>query len=348
MHEQTSGHGPVTVTSADLPRLVPRAAFGGILMGLGNIVPGVSSGTMLLVAGVYQYFLNAIAEVSTLKFRPASLAVLATILACAGLAILLLAGPVVAAMLQYRWQTYAVFIGLTLGGAPIVWKLARPASASLWVGFAGGIVFMALFGAMEFMGWGIKPVGTPPMWAFFLGGLVAGAATILPGIGGGFFLLILGQFVHLLASVDEVKQALGARDIAAAMATWKVLVPAGLGVVVGVVTVSHLLRFLMSRYEKATYGVLLGLLVGCVFGLWPFENVVPPEVGTTIRGTVVTAENLAEFPKKEWPTEGFTPSAMQVVYALLLAAGGYLLTVGIARFGGEESGPRERGEREAE
>ena len=73
---------------------VVRAASGGVLMGLANLVPGISGGTMLLASGVYPDFIRGVAEVSKLTFRKRSLGVLVTVAACAGLSILLLAGPV--------------------------------------------------------------------------------------------------------------------------------------------------------------------------------------------------------------------------------------------------------------
>ena len=74
--------------------LLPRSVIGGVLMGLANLVPGISGGTMLLAVGVYPRFIQAIAEVTRLKPRKLSLVVLGVIVCAAGAAILLLAGPV--------------------------------------------------------------------------------------------------------------------------------------------------------------------------------------------------------------------------------------------------------------
>ena len=108
---------------------VIRAAAGGTLMGLANLVPGISGGTMLLAAGIYPRFIRAIAELSTFKFRRASIIVLAVVALCAAAAIFLLAGPVKDLVVEYRWVMYSLFIGLTLGGVPIVWQMARQLEA---------------------------------------------------------------------------------------------------------------------------------------------------------------------------------------------------------------------------
>ncbi|MEN8184912.1 MAG: DUF368 domain-containing protein, partial [Myxococcota bacterium] len=108
-------------------------------MGLANLVPGISGGTMLLAAGVYQAFIESIAELTTHRLRTRPVVLLGTIAGSAALAILLLAGAVKELVVEQRWVMYSVFVGLTLGGVPLVWRLARPLSPGLLAG--GGIGF---------------------------------------------------------------------------------------------------------------------------------------------------------------------------------------------------------------
>ena len=125
-------------------RLVTRSAIGGTLMGLANLVPGISGGTMLLVAGVYPGFIASIAELTTLRFRTRSIVLLGTVAATAGLAILLLAGTVKGLVQDYRWVMYSLFIGLTLGGVPLIWRMARPASPAVFTAAASTFALMTL------------------------------------------------------------------------------------------------------------------------------------------------------------------------------------------------------------
>ena len=107
-----------------------RAVFGGILMGLANLVPGISGGTMLLAAGIYPRIISAVAELSNFTFKRLSILVLGTTAFAAFAAIVLLAGPVKDLVVNQRWIMYSLFIGLTLGGVPIVWRLAKPVNGS--------------------------------------------------------------------------------------------------------------------------------------------------------------------------------------------------------------------------
>ncbi|TDI46611.1 MAG: DUF368 domain-containing protein, partial [Acidobacteria bacterium] len=101
----------------------------------------------------------------------------------------------------------------------------------------------------------------------------------------------------------------------------------------GVVGVSNLLRYLLDRYRKPTLGALLGLLLGAIIGIWPFQQAVPPAPGQTIKGTVVTVENADSFNAEDWPTERFTPKSMQVLASLALIGLGFAATEGVSRFG---------------
>ena len=115
-----------------------------------------------------------------------------------------------------------------------------------------------------------------------------------------------------------------------------VVLPVGLGVVVGIAVVGNLLQWLLLRFRKATLGVLLGLLIGSTVGLWPFQEGVAPEVGDTIKGRVVTAETIDEVDPEDWKTKFFTPTGAQIGGSLLLIAIGFGVTMGIAAVGGEK------------
>ncbi|MEM6290143.1 MAG: DUF368 domain-containing protein [Myxococcota bacterium] len=336
-----SASTPDVQSDADTPpmSLATRGAMGGVLMGLANLVPGISGGTMLLAAGVYPQFIQAIADVTTLKFKRNSLVVLASVVAAAGLAIVLLAGPVKNLVVDHRWVAYSLFIGLTLGGVPIVWKLIPEKKGSVWAGAAVGFALMVGLALVQGQGTGTS---SEPASAGFMMMLVAGiagaSAMILPGISGGYLLLVLGVYVPILAGIDGLKEGLKAGDFGALQGPlFDVVVPVGLGVVVGIVVVSNGLKWLLAKFELPTLGSLLGLLVGAVAGLWPFQQGVAPAVGDTFKGQLVTAATLPTLKPEDFPTEYFSPEVTQIAGALALVVVGYFITVGVARLGGTAS-----------
>jgi len=322
-------------------RAVLRAVLGGSLMGLANLVPGISGGTMLLAAGVYTGFITAIAELTTLRFRWRSLLLLGVVAGAAALAIASLAGPIKELVVERRWIMYSLFIGLTLGGIPLVWRMARPMSRSLLV---SALVCFGLMVVMALSGAGVSGDTGRNYLLVFLAGLAASSAMILPGVSGGYLLLLLGQYESILGTIDQLKSGLlgdaaGAPpDFALILDAMHVVIPLGLGIVAGVVGVSNLLQWLLQRYQKATLGALLGLLFGAVVGLWPFQQAHEPQPGDSIKGQVVTLENVETFDSDDWPVRFFEPSAGEVASSLALVGLGLAGTLLIGRLGSSGDG----------
>lgn len=330
---KASGRLEARMTETPLAVFLPRGLLGGVLMGLANLVPGISGGTMLLAAGVYPSFIHSIAELTRLRLQPRPFLVLATIGGAAAAAIGLLAGPTRDLVVEHRSLTYSFFIGLTLGGLPLVWRLARPFTRSVWVAacFAFVLMIVMAFGTNGAGGGGSRSI---PL--LVLSGVAGASAMILPGISGGYLLLLLGQYEAILGAIEHLKEGLvGAAGLDAIRIAdaLSVLVPVGIGAVVGVVVVSNVLRWLLARYEKPTLGLLIGLLLGAVVGLYPFQHSVPPEPGFTHRGIAVAPEERTEPPVEDWPTQRFTPSAGELATACGVGLAGLLLTLAISRVG---------------
>jgi hypothetical protein len=100
-----------------------------------------------------------------------------------------------------------------------------------------------------------------------------------------------------------------------------------------VVAVSNLLKWLLERYEKATLGVLLGLLVGAIVGLYPFQAPVRPDEGHVYRGIVLNATEVAALEEEYWPLERFTPTGAQIAGAVGLLLAGFAGTMLVDRIG---------------
>ena len=322
-----------------LPLLGIRGAVAGVLMGLASLVPGISGGTMLLAAGVYPGFITAIAEVTTLKLRLRPVVLVATIAGAAVLGILLLAGLMRTLVIEQRWMMYSLFIGLTLGGVPLVVQLARRVTPGVLVGAALAFAVMVVMN----LGLGNAADGGEASTAFLFASGVAGAsAMILPGVSGSYLLLLLGQYTVILGAVDTLKRGLlGGPDAGLVLESMRVVVPVGIGVVVAIVGVSNLLRWLLDRYEKPTLGVLLGLLFGAVVGLWPFSEPVPPQPGDVINGVVVTTVTAPEIDLEDWNLVAFDPTPGQALGALGLCVLGIATTAVIARVGRARTTPEQ-------
>ncbi len=279
-------------------------------MGLANLVPGVSGGTMLLVAGIYPQCIEALAKVTTLRPDRHSVGLLAMVAGSGALVILALAGVVKGLVLDHRWAMYSLFLGSTLGGIPVLWRLIEKPGVATWIGSVVGLAAMVVTSLAPATA---GTTGEAPALVLCLAGFGAFAAMMLPGLSGGYLLVLSGQYVTILGAIDDAKDSLLASDgpqWAALTDSVTILAPFASGCLLALVGVSSLIRFLLLRRRSVTLGFLLGLLVGAVLGLWPFEAA---SGGATV------------------------PDLAQAGAALGLVVGGFLLTHALGRFGTERA-----------
>lgn len=337
---------PASARHHSLTGIFVRGGIGGFLMGFANIVPGISGGAMLLIVGVYPRFIQAMADLVLFRWAFRSLLLLGVIGMGAATSILVLAGPIKDAIVNHRWEMFSLFIGLRLGAVPLVWKLAKPFNTQVWAGVAAGIALTAFLAAGQYVGvgthGGIEAAGFPRWLSLFLAGLIGASATLLPGMDGSYFLLLMGEYVPILSAIERFAEGLKALDFARMWAEMPTLFPVGLGVALGLGGVSVLLRWLLKRFPKPTLGVLLGVLVGAVVGLYPFREGVMPAVGEMFRGAVVTEESQKLIKPEDWPLVFFTPSALQVLASIGLAVLGLGIALAFSRIDPEEAGMVEK------
>jgi putative membrane protein len=338
-----------------------RVLLGGLLMGFANLVPGLSGGTMILAIGLYDRFIGAVAEVTRLRPTRSTIVFLTVLVLGLAIAVVGLATPAVWLVTQHRWVAYSLFIGMTLGGIPNLWPLVKPrAPAHLPVtilSIAAGVAVMIV------LAWGLRDTALPQTTVVFvLVGALAASSMILPGISGSYILLILGLYDVVVGSLrSEVLR----EDLGGAMT---IIVPVVIGAVLGIGLLSNVLKLLLARFERSAHGVLLGLLVGSVFGLVPFQEAVHPDLVTRSGNKAVAAlvqgescddvnaehgtsydqaqaaelaqryagMSRGELKRLGQETEYYSPSAPRAGLALLILATGFAVTLMIGRMGKKE------------
>lgn len=322
--------GPSFEDHHSTPALIGLGYVGGLLMGVANIVPGISGGAMLLLMGVYAAFLTGIADIVGLKWRARAFIAVGAVGAGALTSIVLLAGPVKELIVDYRWQCFAFLIGMRLGIIPSIWRMAKPATRSLWIGFAVGLLLTAVAAVLNYRPDLRGQLDAPP-W-MFVGGLLAASATVLPGLDGSYLLILLGQYTEILGLIDQLKDhVVRDRDLAAAWATGLSILPFAIGAAIGIGGVSLLLKMLFQKYAKPTFGLLLGVLCGAFIGLYPFARYVPIEVGQQLPKGLVTPENIGEFDADDGLLQFFVPTPMEAAAAVGLLLAGVLAAYLLSR-----------------
>jgi putative membrane protein len=340
---ETPGRAP-RPRSGQLPVVgTLRAAIAGLLMGIANLIPGVSGGTMILALGLYEEFIESVAEVTALRFSPRRLLFLGTIGVFAAGAILGLAGAILYLLFHHPIAMFALFIGLTLGGAPPLLRLVRPIRVDVVIATLVGLglmigVFLLRSGS-----------GMPHNPAMdFVSGVVGSTTMVLPGVSGSYMLLVLDQYERIVGAIDDLKKGLQGRGAGALKDCVKIIAPFGVGAVLGIVALSNVLKMLLRRYHRVTLGVLLGILLGSVIGLWPF-NKAPSEKAlerrtlSELRAFAATwqipgyeavseRESLAKHIAEYWERRGASSfTTGRVGTAMLMAVAGFLATYSLAR-----------------
>jgi putative membrane protein len=302
---------PVTAEAVPGDVGVVRTILAGGLMGIANIIPGVSGGTIVLALGLYQNFVDAVADFTRLRFRFASMLFLLLLFGTSSVTIGLLSYPMIWALENIHHIMFALFIGLTLGGVPVILREIH--------GFTPPVIIGAVFGFGVMVALALaQQVSIPGTWiVFFAAGLIASAAMVLPGISGSYLLLIVGLYYPITEAIKNFISALKDIDISAAFSIGaSVLLPVGLGVIVGVAGLTNGLKWLLENQKAPTMGALLGLLVGSVLGLYPFKALMD-------KGEVISEAHAA------------TPT--NIVIVIVAAVAGYAITMALARLGNSKA-----------
>lgn len=231
-------------------------------MGVAEAIPGVSGGTIAFITGIYDRLIAALAGYSSQSiqlFRKRGFVSFWHAHDLTFLALLVLGMVVsflgVARIMEFLINSYGLFVFACLFGV-IVGSVFK-------IGVGVPLGFLSTFGiAGTALGAGLSIAGPmeisdPSYLRFLFGGALAVVAWILPGISGGFVLLLLGLYVPFLHAVNDLQF-----DILGAIIV---------GMIVGLLLFSKVVSYVLGRWRTACLALLTGLLVGSLFRLWPWR-----------------------------------------------------------------------------
>jgi len=242
-------------------------ALRGALMGIAEVIPGVSGGTIAFISGIYDELLGSIA-----RFGPASigelfsaglpqfwrshnLTFLVTLAVGMVLSLVTVARLVKAALEASPPLVWAFFFGLIVASVVYLGRNLRPSGMSGPGLFVVGLVGLAL-------GLGLSMLAPATVnvqwWMLLVGGALAVTAWILPGISGSLMLLLMGLYPAVLAAVSDFDLVL--------------LGSLAAGCVIGLLAFSRLLSWLLNRYRAPVLALLTGVMAGSLVKLWPWQS----------------------------------------------------------------------------
>lgn len=235
----------------------------GMVVGIANIIPGVSGGTMMVAMGLYDRLIHAITHLKS-EFKD-SMKLLIPIFAGAGIAIVALSRLFEFLLATYPIPTNFAFCGLIAGSLPFVFKKVKGHKVTVskiipFLIFFGVVILMALLGETGGASADVS-LGFVNLLKLFGVGIIAAATMVVPGVSGSMMLMLLGYYDTILKVINDFVDALVKFDMGGLMTGVGILAPFGIGVVIGIFLIAKIIEFIFSKAEIHAYYGIIGLIL---------------------------------------------------------------------------------------
>lgn len=247
----------------------------GALIGIANIIPGVSGGTMAVTMGVFDKIIEAINNL-TKSFKKSFFTLLPLGIGMIG-GIGLFSFILPHCLTNYSFQTSMCFIGLIVGGIPaIVTNMnasfdkekskIKPLHVIAFLVFLGIAVFMALANPSSTTADSIT-IKPTTIVLLLLMGIACAAAMVVPGVSGSLLLMMFGYYSGIIGTISTFLSALKNLDGSGILQCIIILAPFGIGCIIGILLISKLINFLLKKFESITYCGIFGLIAASPFAI---------------------------------------------------------------------------------
>lgn len=266
----------------------------GVVIGVANIIPGVSGGTMAVSMGIYDKIIHAATHLLS-EFKK-SMKILLPILIGAALGLVVVARLIQIMFDKAPLQTNLLFVGLIVGGLPAMTKKVKGQSIRLshiiaCVLFFAFVVGLAAMGETE--GTAADMTFTAVNVAKFFGvGIVASATMVIPGVSGSMILMIMGYYNPILKEVNRFIDNLLSFNVSGLIDGCTILVPFGIGVVVGIFAIAKVIEIIFTKFPYVAYWAIIGLIVASPFAILMMNSLGTISVVTVLTGIVALAAGV--------------------------------------------------------
>lgn len=235
----------------------------GFILGIANIIPGVSGGTLAMTMGIYEDIIKSISSI--LKTPKKSFKLLLHLGIGAALSILILSKLLNYTLTNYAFATTLFFIGLIVGGFPLLLKKAK--GHKVRVGYllsllstTSLVIILRLLQTSENTV-SLNNVSLFTMIILLLVGMLAASTMVIPGVSGSFVLMLIGFYKPILNTISNITKfnLLGHNLL--------ILVPFGIGVLLGIVITAKVIEYLLKKYEIYTYYGIYGFILSSILVL---------------------------------------------------------------------------------
>ncbi|HEK6452364.1 TPA: DUF368 domain-containing protein [Staphylococcus aureus] len=271
----------------------------GFAMGTSDLVPGVSGGTIALLLGIYNQFIASISGIFSRRFWPSFTFLIPIIIG-----MLLAMGSLINLfnylLSQHHIPTMFFFGGLIIGIVPYLLKISNYKTSFTTKHYMMVIAGIAILIVITLMNNGDKHAGetltlsTGLIIKYFIAGMCASSAMLLPGISGSFMLLVFGVYGTVMLAISEV--------VKLNFTGLPILLAVGFGVLAGFIISSKIIQYFLTHHKLMTFALIIGFVVGSLFAVFPglptnivmwFVSLVVFIIGFIVSLTLgrITAEN---------------------------------------------------------
>lgn len=234
----------------------------GFFVGIANIIPGVSGGTLAITLGIYEELIEAISHF--FKKIKSNIKFIIPIGIGAFTAIVIGSRIIEISLEKYTLPTLLFFTGLILGGMPMLFgkikKNIKPSYALIFLATFAlviGIMFLKTGNdvvLVDLNAWGY--------FKLFLVGMIAAATMIIPGISGSFMLMVMGYYEPIINAINEFTSFNNLWN------NFWILMPFGIGVLLGIIVIAKIIEFLFQKFEVPTYFGIIGFVLASLIGIF--------------------------------------------------------------------------------
>lgn len=298
----------------------------GMAMGIAEIIPGVSGGTIAFITGIYETLLNSIKAINpslitTLKndgikgvWEAVNGTFLVALFGGMGVSIILFTKVITGLMETNKELLWAFFFGLIVASAVFIGKQIKH-----WNISTGSLLLLGLAIAF-YITVAVPAEGNDALLMVFISGAIAISAMILPGISGSFILLLMGMYQIILPTVSDFIET-------RSMDSLVIIAVFAAGCLVGILTFANIFSWTFKKYREQTLAILTGFMIGSLNKVWPWRNVLETRINS--HGEEVPFRDLSVLPSNY---EG-DPMILGVI---VLAVIGAVIVFALDRFSVEE------------
>jgi len=237
----------------------------GMIIGIANVIPGLSGGTIAVSMGIYEKLIHCINNVFKTPLK--CLKEIGTYIVGIGIGIVIAVFGITYLFEVSPVPTAMLFVGLILGAIPTIGGKIdeRNISKRDIITF---VIFLAIIISIPFLKGNVATINESSISTYliiFIMGIIAAATMVIPGVSGSMILMAFGYYEYIMANISAFIKAFVSFEFSVVWDKALILIPFGIGVLIGIIAIAKLIEWLLEHHEKTVYWGILGLLVASPF-----------------------------------------------------------------------------------